>query len=168
MRLYLVRHASAADAQRFQGPDEDRPLTTRGRDELREVLPRVAAAEAPPRVIWTSPLVRAVQTAEYVIHHWAPGAELRVTRALLSGADPSTVIEEISALSPESPLALVGHEPHLGLLLTMLVGAQGQLAMPKASVARIRYRPEDKPVGSFKMLDAPGLSKPVTDLKALG
>lgn len=165
MRLYLVRHATATDAEKFPGPDEDRPLTPRGRTELRQLLPQIAAEEAPPRTIWTSPLVRAVQTAEAVLALWAPGAEVRVTRSLLSGADPAEVLEELKHEAATSPLALVGHEPHLGDLLGRLLGADS-IAMPKAGVARVRYRVEEKPHGSFRALYAPGRAV-VTDLKHL-
>lgn len=166
MRLYLVRHASAVDAEQFPGPDEDRPLTARGRTELRQLLPQVAAEEAPPRTIWTSPLVRAVQTAEAVLALWAPGAEVRITRSLLSGANVAEVLEELQHEAVTSPLALVGHEPHLGDLLARLLGADGSIAMPKAGVARVRYRPEEQPVGSFRALYAPGRGA-VTDLRSL-
>jgi phosphohistidine phosphatase len=163
MRLYLIRHASAAAAEKFSGPDEDRPLTERARAELRAVLPQVAEDEAPPKVIWTSPLVRAVQTAEAVLQLWAPGATVRVTRALLSGADPREVIAEIDREPPGSPLALVGHEPHLGDLLGTLVGGDSSIPMPKAGVARVRYRADARPAGEFRVLYSPGQA-PLTDL----
>ena len=155
MRLYLVRHATAVDADKFNGPDEDRPLTNRGRTELRTVLPQVAAEEAPPREVWTSPLVRAVQTAEAVLALWAPGADLKIRRSLLSGADPAEVLEELRH-EVGSPIALVGHEPHLGDLLTQLIGATESLSMPKAAVCRVRFRTETQPAGQFRGLYAPG------------
>ena len=166
MRLYLVRHATAIDPDKFPGPDEDRPLIGKGRTELRQLLPQVAAEEAPPRTIWTSPLVRAVQTAEAVLALWAPGAEMRITRSLLSGADPAEVLEELQHEAATTPLALVGHEPHLGDLLARLLGVEGSIPMPKAGVARVRYRTEEKPVGSFRALYVPGRS-PVTELREL-
>jgi phosphohistidine phosphatase len=166
MRLYLVRHATAVDAGKFDGPDEDRPLTGRGRLELHSVLPQVAAEEAPPRAVWTSPLVRAVQTAEAVLALWAPGAEIHVTRALLSSADPREILEEL-AHEVSSPIALVGHEPHLGRLLTKMVDAKPSISMPKAGVARVRWRPDDGGVGTFRALYAFGRTSPVTDLERL-
>ena len=168
MRLYLIRHATAADAERFAGPDEDRPLTHRGRVELRAVLPQVAAEEAPPRMIWTSPLVRAVQTAEAVLSLWAPGAELRVTRSLLSGADPAEVLEELHHEAVVSPLALVGHEPHLGQLFMRLINQpQDLFSMPKAAVLRLRFRTGESPLGAFRALYEPGGKPPTTDLRDL-
>lgn len=165
MRLYLVRHATAADSDKFPGPDEDRPLIARGRMELRQVLPQVAAEEAPPRTIWTSPLVRAVQTAEAVLSLWAPGAEVRVTRSLLSGADPGEVLDELKHEAVDAPLALVGHEPHLSQLLSRLVGEHVP-QLTKAGIVRLRFRAEEKPNGIFRMLYAPGRA-PVDNLDAL-
>jgi len=162
MRLYLVRHATAVDAEKFDGPDEYRPLTARGRAELRTVLPQVAAEEASPHAVWTSPLVRAVQTAEAVLALWTPGAELRVTSALVPGARPEEILEELQH-EVASPVALVGHEPHLGYLLARLIGSDRALSMPKSGVCRVRYRPDEKPPGQFRVLYEVGRA-PVTEL----
>ena len=110
--------------------------------------------------------MRAVQTTEAVLALWAPGAEVRVTRSLLSGADPAEVLEELKHEAVTSPLALVGHEPHLGDLLARLLGESGSIPMPKAGVARVRYRAEETPVGAFRALYAPGRG-PVTVLREL-
>jgi phosphohistidine phosphatase len=162
MRLYLFRHAEAANASQFSGPDEDRPLTAGGRDELARVLRKVRKDEKAPCVIYTSPLVRAVQTAEACAVHWSSRPDVRVSRALTPGAPVDAILREIEALGDAGgPLALVGHEPHLGHLLTRLTGSSSALSLPKAGIARVRFDPTREPPGEFVCLYAPGLKKPV-------
>src|SRR5665213_3672830 len=65
MRLYVMRHGPAED-QAASGRDEDRALTTSGRERVRGVARLLASeAELPSRIL-TSRLVRATETAEIV------------------------------------------------------------------------------------------------------
>lgn len=63
MRIVFMRHAIAADAAAYPA-DELRPLTSEGRDRLRQVARGLAAIDCRPRRIVCSPLLRARQTAE--------------------------------------------------------------------------------------------------------
>lgn len=117
MQVYLLRHG-IAEENRSGKSDAERQLTAEGRRKLRETLRTVAEADAKPSLILTSPLQRAVQTAEIarsVLNH---KGDLLETEALLPGANPEQVWDEIRVHKDEPELMLVGHDP----LFTHLAG----------------------------------------------
>lgn len=123
MFLYLIRHAHAVDA------DEDpaRPLSKRGRDQVRSLagfLLRSSAFE--PTAIWHSPLVRSRETADLLAQHLKLSAPLSLVRGLEPENDPAGIVGQLK--SPPDRLAIVGHEPHLSALASLLV--RGQAAPP--------------------------------------
>ena len=63
MKLYLVRHAEAIERSGTT-PDANRYLTPKGRTAFRKIVRRARKAGIAPGIIFTSPLLRAVQTAE--------------------------------------------------------------------------------------------------------
>src|SRR5215469_6165377 len=64
-RIYLVRHGIAVDhADRGDLPDDDRPLTAKGRRRFRRAARAFARMGETPDLLFTSPLIRAAQTAE--------------------------------------------------------------------------------------------------------
>jgi phosphohistidine phosphatase len=65
MKLYVMRHGPAED-HADSGMDGDRALTANGRDRVRAVAALLVDLNEEPLSIITSPLVRAVQTAEVV------------------------------------------------------------------------------------------------------
>ncbi len=144
MNLFLVRHGVAYEHGDPAYPnDEDRPLTPEGRKKFRRAAAALLELIEPPAIILTSPLPRAAQTA--AILQQACGT---VTRTLqcnglrpggsfdLVSADIQAQIEaagESQAPNPVSKrgLALVGHEPSLGLLgAWLLSGDHAGFALP--------------------------------------
>jgi phosphohistidine phosphatase len=114
VRIYLCRHAKAAAGE----PDESRELTPEGLRQARALGERLAALPAPPRLVLTSPLVRARQTGAELAR--ATGATVRVEQALAPGATAATLIE---ALAGESgPVATVGHQPDCSEIALALIG----------------------------------------------
>jgi phosphohistidine phosphatase len=133
VKLYLVRHAEAIERSGTT-PDASRYLTTKGRLAFRKIARRVRRAGIAPDVIFTSPLLRAVQTAEIlaerlkhegavvVAKELSPGFDLRALRSLLSGAGSL------------GEAAFVGHEPDLGLLAAALLAVPGDFPLRKGAV----------------------------------
>lgn len=115
-RLYLLRHATAASAEE----DPARPLTEGGRDEVKLVADfiRERGGIAVERV-WHSPLLRAVETAEIFCDRLALDATRREIDGLLPEDDIRGISRRLSGFG--YPLLVVGHEPHLGRLASMLV-----------------------------------------------
>jgi phosphohistidine phosphatase len=137
MELLLIRHAKAEDGSLY-GDDSERPLTAEGRRGAGDVGNALARAGVALDRIVTSPMVRAVETAELVaVAIGYPGA-LGVSPLLLPDERPSHVIERLIATLGVERAALVGHEPSMGRLLSHLLERPG-LAMSKGAAAKLRF-----------------------------
>ena len=127
MKLVIVRHGEAEEKKPWI-PDEDRRLTEKGRKDV-ECIAKLIPWRI--EVVYTSPLKRAVETAEIIasIHK----AEVRVSDFLR----PENVsIENISKLEFKEVTALVGHAPSIELLLRDLIGG-GRIKLKAGAAAGI-------------------------------
>ena len=86
MKRYLIRHATAI-ARGGHVVDEHRSLTPRGRESFRLTARKMAKKGTMPDAIITSPLVRAVQTAEILSEALAFEGRLVVSTELAPGFD---------------------------------------------------------------------------------
>jgi len=123
MNLLLLRHGIAVD---FGTPgyerDSERPLTPEGRRKTRAVARALAALGISPDVILTSPLVRAHQTAEIVASSMKLKKRMEICEPLASGGDAKRLIAEVNRRHPNAErIMLVGHEPDLSLLASLLL-----------------------------------------------
>jgi phosphohistidine phosphatase len=120
MRLVIIRHAVAVPRETPDMPDDERPLTAKGRKRFREAARGLAASLRRPEALLTSPLPRARQTAQIAAKAWGK-LEPTDTPALAGGT-----FEELAlALAPygeKDTVAIVGHEPDLSELLARLLG----------------------------------------------
>ena len=128
--VYLCRHAQAAAGD----PDELRPLTAEGKADARRLGERLAAGEAPPAVVVSSPLLRARQTAEAIAQ--ASGAELRVDARLAPGATAADLRAAVG--DGDLPVATVGHQPDCSEIAVALTGRDP--GFPPAGMAVIELR----------------------------
>ncbi len=87
-----------------------------------------------PRLIVSSPLVRAIGTAEIVASLADIPVEIR--RELAPGGDARALVREKIASDPER-LMVVGHEPDLADLVERLTGRQFRGGLQKAMVVGI-------------------------------
>ena len=136
MQLYFLRHGEA-DWPGWTKPDDERPLTDFGKKEARQVGKFLNRLKVKPDLIVTSPLPRALQTAEIAAEQLK--AKLRQDEALEPGfgiSELSTVLKRHRA----KVLMLVGHEPDFSSVISALTG--GFLKMSKAGVALIDIDPE--------------------------
>jgi phosphohistidine phosphatase len=139
MQLYLLRHGIAEDG-RVGTSDADRALTAEGRRKLRQVLTRAAKAGVKPDLIISSPLKRALQTAEIAKNVLGYGEAISRSNALTPGADPKESWSEIRAHSAADCLLLVGHNPLFSSLAGFLLGtAEAQIDFKKGALMRIDF-----------------------------
>ncbi len=134
MKLYVMRHGPAEE-QANSGVDGDRALTTSGRARVRAVAEALAQLGEEPLLILTSPLVRAVQTAEIVALDTKlgdRGGSVEVRRAMGPGGD-STALAHALVAEGRKRVMVVGHEPDLSDLVGGLLGTFGR-AFDKAMV----------------------------------
>ncbi|MBS0207907.1 MAG: histidine phosphatase family protein [Planctomycetes bacterium] len=141
MILYLVRHAWADERDPQRWPDDaQRPLTEDGTKRFRAMVKRLVKRGMLPQQIYTSPLVRTVQTAQILRERLDLAAEPTTIDALAPGAQLDAVLAAIdsSAVAPEQ--AWVGHAPDVGDLLAELIGGETlRIDFAKGAVARIDF-----------------------------
>lgn len=121
MQVYLLRHGISEEG-RVGLSDADRALTPDGRRRLRQILQTAAQADVKPGLILSSPLKRAIQTAEIAKEVFAYKKEILRTKALLPGAGTEQVWDEIRVHKDEASLVLVGHNPLFDDLAGYLLG----------------------------------------------
>ena len=135
--LYLIRHAIAADRGEEWPDDDKRPLTQRGVARFKEAVEGFNKLDAGIDEIFTSPLVRARQTAELLAAGLPGKASVTVLEALAPGHTPSSVMAQLARHARRRRIALVGHEPALGELAAHLIGAGRALPFKKGGMCRI-------------------------------
>ncbi|MES2694307.1 MAG: phosphohistidine phosphatase SixA [Verrucomicrobiota bacterium] len=137
MLLYLIRHAEAVDTY----PDHSRALSTRGRHQtavLAHFLQRTKAFR--PAQVWHSPLLRAKETAQVLLHELPLAVPVKEVPNITPEDDPREIAQVLADMT--HPLALVGHEPHLSALASLLVAGTPQpvlFAMKKGATLALEY-----------------------------
>ena len=138
MELYLLRHGIAVDRTARRFPDDShRPLTAEGIARTRKVAKALAALKLAFDLVLTSPYVRAKQTADLVTEELELSDKLRLCLPLAPGGKPRELIAEIKRLcQPEAKVLLVGHEPDLSRLASLLISGRpdAALTMKKAGL----------------------------------
>jgi phosphohistidine phosphatase len=115
MRLYLVQHGEAKPREE----DSDRPLTEKGRADLRAVIDMLGRDAFHVDRILHSGKTRARQTAEILAERLKPSRGLAAADGLDPLADPAAWVRRLRG--DDRTLMLVGHLPHLAKLTGLLV-----------------------------------------------
>jgi phosphohistidine phosphatase len=137
MEIYLLRHG-IAEERPATGQDADRRLTDEGRAKLRRVLERAHAAGVQPSLILTSPLRRALESAEIAARELGYEGKLQRTDALTPNSSPQQVWEEIRAHKDEPAILLSGHEPLFSAVVAYLLGStRAMVHFRKGALVRI-------------------------------
>ena len=137
MQLYIVRHGIAVDGGEGM-PDGSRPLTEKGRRRFERTARAFGKLGHKLDLILTSPLVRAVQTAEILA-----GAARHREVGVLEELDPKFDVEALRAAidaraGKARAVAIVGHEPQLSGLLAALSGtSQADIDFKKGAIVRV-------------------------------
>ncbi len=159
MQIYLVRHA-IAEPRGVEGiADADRALTKKGIQRMRKVVCGLATLGVRPDLIMTSPLVRAVQTADLLTKLPDFSGAIERVDALSPGGDPHEILRLIAKHQDLQSIALVGHEPDLGDLAARLLnaGRESFMLLKKGGVACIQIDEFDPLTdGLLQWLTQPG------------
>ena len=138
MIIYLLRHAIAVPRGDKQYPGDDRPLTPDGVEKMKRNTAGMLALGLEFDAVLHSRLRRSRDTARIVKKAMDLRCPLSSTDALLPGADPGEVLREIAGSKALRSVLLVGHEPHLGMLASALIGSQvSSVIFKKGGIARI-------------------------------
>ncbi len=149
MQILIIRHAKAEQRGLlgFIGKrDAARPLTDGGRKDMRKTAKVLRTLVPELDVLAASPLVRARETADIVSGRYddLPVTELA---ALAPGGAKEDVLAWLRDLKPAATVALVGHEPDLGILASWLLGggAESFLPLKKGAACLIDMRDSPAP-----------------------
>ncbi|MBN1773970.1 MAG: histidine phosphatase family protein, partial [Deltaproteobacteria bacterium] len=144
MRLILVRHGIAVDRADPGCPanDAERRLTDAGREKTKRAARGLRKLDARPGALFSSPYLRAVETAELFRRALElPSGSIRRTEALLPGADPAAFLEELARTEADEVLAF-GHAPSLDRIVAAVLGTRGpRTEMGKAGAACLDLPP---------------------------
>ena len=122
MRLYLLRHGIAETSAR-SGRDADRVLTEEGREKVRNVVRRARAAGMWPTVILSSPLARALETAQIAARVLGQEEKIVTSNAFIPDASPEEAWDEIQAHKEQPEALIASHQPLCGALTAFLLNS---------------------------------------------
>ncbi len=153
MNVGFFRHGPAA-ARGTEGVSEaDRPLTSEGRKKTLQAAKGLKSLDLGVDAVYTSPLPRALQTAEIVAEVLRlPPPE--VLDELSPGGSARRLLEGLRKLAAKTPL-LVGHEPLLSTAVSLAVcgGEAGSFELKKAGLAWVEMDDASaRPRGVLKLL----------------
>ena len=140
MELYIIRHASAEMLSlKNDFTDAKRALTTQGREKMRQAARGIKKLGVSFDLIMTSPLVRAVETAQIIGKVLDTDGSAQVeTDNLAPGASFEDLFTEIRTHLGIQSAALIGHQPDLGTLISRLVwGSSLSIPLKKGGVCCI-------------------------------
>lgn len=141
--LYIMRHGIAVVRSASTiVEDAKRPLTSEGKEKMCEIACGLVRAGMELDWIVSSPLVRAVETAEIVGEAQRSKAPMDVCEALRPGGPPEALITFLAKHPNRRRVIVVGHEPDLGELAARLIGAGRNTQMPfkKGGCCLITFR----------------------------
>ena len=139
MQFFVLRHGQAEPQQTS---DEARNLTQKGRLDVAGIINNSLAELLGVEEIWSSPLVRAQQTAEIardILLTKNPSISIKTVDDVLPESDPSIFLNALQSSSHQSIL-LAGHQPFVGDFLDIFCGSpRGFHPMNTASLALVEY-----------------------------
>jgi phosphohistidine phosphatase len=130
-QLWLLRHAEAEP--RGALPDEERPLTARGERQAHAAGAALAALGVRLDVIFSSPRVRALETARLACEAFDEATALEIHEPLSAEFDAADVLALLATRDAGAHVMLVGHEPDFSGVIGELTGARVKLK--KAGIA---------------------------------
>ena len=139
MRLLIIRHGKAEDRSPKR-KDASRRLTGAGRKAMRKAASGLREVAPGIDLLATSPLTRARETAEIVAE--TLGVVRIVEQKLLApGGDKRALIAWLRRKPSRSTVALVGHEPDLSALASLLAsgGERARIALKKGACCLIEF-----------------------------
>ncbi|HET9496894.1 MAG TPA: histidine phosphatase family protein [Candidatus Limnocylindria bacterium] len=138
MILYFLRHGKAGQGDPSDPTDDARELTDTGAAELRAAAPLWRRLNLRPDVILSSPLPRALQTAELFAAGIQSSHDPVVDDRLRPGADWADLAQSLATHRDARRVLFVGHEPDFSIAIQELTGARA-VRMRKGGLACVEF-----------------------------
>jgi phosphohistidine phosphatase len=147
MDCLLIRHGIAVEPEEWEGSEENRPLTDKGKKRVRQAAAGLAALSCRPTQLLSSSFVRAYDTARLLRAVVCPSLKVETRDELSVGSSPEQVMTLLRSFPTESVVMCVGHEPQLSEVAGILLCGEptASFALKKAGAALIRLSGGVKP-----------------------
>jgi len=159
MDLYFLRHGDALGKEEWKGDDNARALSDEGVACMRREAKTLVGLSLGISLILSSPLARAVKTAEIVAAALGLKDSLRTDKRLAPGFDPPALREILADHAEVGALMLVGHEPDFSETIADCIGG-GRVECKKGGLARLDITDTLRPRGSLVWLLPPRVLAP--------
>ena len=154
MRICFFRHALAEDNTDGRLVDAERQLTQRGITRTEQAAQFLAALGLQPDVLYSSPLVRARDTAAILGKQF--GLAVTETPLLAPGFNVNALERLVQGLAGDAEVMVVGHEPDFSGTIAALIGG-GRVEMKKGGLARVDIIATDPLRGTLVWLLPPSI-----------
>jgi phosphohistidine phosphatase len=134
--VFLIRHAAAVSAT-ADLRDSYRHLSALGREQARALGDRLRWHDCEPTHIWTSPLVRAVQTAELVAIGLHAACVIESVPGLALDEPPSAIVAALRQMPDDALVMLFGHQPTISMIGGLLTRDDKFASIGNAEAVRI-------------------------------
>jgi phosphohistidine phosphatase len=175
MILYLMRHADAGAYRENPALDAKRGLVKEGKEQCMLMARTLSALKVQVDLVVSSPLKRALQTAQFVGTELGYDAKVEISPGLAPNASFAEFQSMIAKYAGREGVLAVGHNPNLFQFLGRLITGNGGAAirMRKGSIARVdmdRHPPRlqwliDPRVARFIYASVAKSSRPKTSRK---
>ena len=138
LQLYFLRHAVAVERGEGDFAEEERPLTVKGRQKMIDAIRGIRRLDLKIDALLSSPLIRALQTAELVRNHLPYDGALEIEEELKPEGSLKGFLENVKRRQATRVL-LVGHEPSLSSWIQSLLGCgpRANLQLKKGGLCRL-------------------------------
>jgi phosphohistidine phosphatase len=138
INLYLVRHSDAEKANPLKS-DFERELTPEGKEAILKAALGWKKLVASFDIIASSPLIRAVQTAEIIAKTFSYKKKIFKDERLSTGCKPEGFLEAVKSLEGNN-IVVIGHSPDLSIITSSLISSSGAfIDFKKAAIAKISF-----------------------------
>ena len=141
IEVYVLRHGIAVNpGTPGYADDSRRPLTEDGRKKMRRIARAMRSMKLEIGLIFSSPFLRAKETAEIVQKAYDKKIPLRFSVKLEPGATSSKLIQELyRVLKKKKNVLLVGHEPFLSSFISKLIAGSSKcrIELKKGGLCKI-------------------------------
>lgn len=149
MNIYFLRHASAGSRKANPAADELRPLDSDGIQQCGVIGRALAAIDVKLDIVISSPLKRAIQTAEVVAREIGYEDRIESSDALLPDADYRAFEQLLRSQAKKDEIMVVGHNPTLSEFLSLLIsGGASHTAvdLKKGAIAKVPMEGNSSPL----------------------
>jgi len=140
MELYFLRHGEAADRSHSGAThDSERPLTADGLKQMQQIAKGMKRLGVVFDAIFSSPYLRARQTAEIIAAHCEFKGKTEYTEVLTPNAEFRDFVELLKKFDGDKRILFVGHQPGLGGFVSSLISGDHHISinLKKGGLCRV-------------------------------